>query len=172
MQIRLCLSNAALMVMAVLGAGCAATNQPPTALDNLTKVENLPGKPGCFWKSSFQGDWTVLNESTLIVHAPLPRDAYVVKLFEPVFSLGFKEALAFEDREHNGQICNNGDDYLVVPGFQPPQVPIVAIHALTPEQEDQLLQVAGKPLPKRHAAAAATPAPAAATAPTPAPAAN
>jgi hypothetical protein len=36
---------------------------------------------------SFQGDWTVLNDSTLIVHAPLPKDAYVIKLFEPVFSL-------------------------------------------------------------------------------------
>jgi hypothetical protein len=80
------------------------------------------------------------------------QDAYVIKLFEPVFSLSFKQGLGFEDREHSGQICNRGDDYLIVPEFQPAQVPIVAVHALTPDEEDALLQAAGKPLPKRHAA--------------------
>jgi hypothetical protein len=42
----------------------------------------------------------------------------------------------FEDKEQIGQICNNGDDYLVVPGWQPPQVPIVAVHALTMAEQD------------------------------------
>jgi hypothetical protein len=106
-------------------AGCSMTlPNPATAkLDNLTKVANLPGKPSCFWKSNFQGDWTVLNDSTLIVRAPLAKDAYVVKLFEPVFDLNFKQGLGFEDREHTGQICNSGDDYLLVPGWAPPEVP-------------------------------------------------
>lgn len=156
MQIPQLATLVAVNALALIGVGCAATSPPSpanAALEKLTKVENLPGKPGCFWKSSFQGDWTVLNESTLIVHAPMLNNAYVIKLFEPVFSLSFKQGLGFEDREHSGQICNNGDDYLVVPGFQPPQVPIVAVHALTPDQEDQLLQAAGKPLPKRRAAA-------------------
>jgi Family of unknown function (DUF6491) len=155
MQIRLLLINAAVGALAAIAVGCATTAQPPAStakLDNLTKVENLPGKPACFWKSSFQGDWTVLNDSTLIVHAPLPKDAYVIKLFEPVFSLSFKEGLGLEDREQTGQICNNGDDYLVVPGWQPPQVPIVAVHALTMAEQDQLLQAAGKPIPHSRAA--------------------
>ena len=155
MQIRPLLINAAVGALAAIAVGCATTAQPPASkanLDNLTKVENLPGKPGCFWKSSFQGDWTVLNDSTLIVHAPLPKDAYVIKLFEPVFSLSFKQGLGLEDREHTGQICNNGDDYLVVPGWQPPQVPIVAVHALTMAEQDQLLQAAGKPVPHPHTA--------------------
>jgi hypothetical protein len=151
MQIRPLLINAAVGALAAIAVGCATTAQPPpsskTNLDHLTKVENLPGKPACFWKSSFQGDWTVLNDSTLIIHAPLPKDAYVIKLFEPVFSLSFKEGLGLDDREHTGQICNNGDDYLLVPGWQPPQVPIVAVHALTMPEQDQLLQVAGKPVP-------------------------
>jgi hypothetical protein len=130
--------------------GCATTGprQHPSALDTLTKVENLPGKAGCFWRSNFQGDWTVLNDSTLIVRAPLPKDAYVVKLFEPVFELSFKQGLGFEDKEHTGQICNNGDDYLLVPGWQPPQVPIVAVHALTMAEQNQLLRAAGKPIPR------------------------
>jgi uncharacterized protein DUF6491 len=150
MQIRPPLINAAVGALAAIAVGCAISAQPPPSranLDNLTKVENLPGKPGCFWKSSFQGDWTVLNDSTLIVHAPLPKDAYVIKLFEPVFNLSFKEGLGFEDREQTGQICNDGDDYLLVPGWQPPQVPIVAVHALTMAEQDQLLQAAGKPVP-------------------------
>jgi len=137
--------------LAAVGAGCTTTAQAPTShsdLDVLTKLENLPGKPGCFWKSSFQGDWTVLNDSTLIVHAPLPKDIYVIKLFEPVFSLSFKEGLGFEDREHSGQICNTGDDYLLVPGWQPPQVPIVAVHSLTTAEEERLLRAAGKAVPR------------------------
>ena len=143
------------MLSAALG-GCATAGRParpPSALDILTRPENLPGKPGCFWKSNFQGDWTVLNDSTLIVHAPMARDAYVVKLFVPVFDLGFKEALGFEDRTHSGQICDNGDASLEVPGWQPPQVPILAVHSLTPAEEDQLLRTAGKPLPHRKPAA-------------------
>jgi hypothetical protein len=149
MSIRKFCLDAAVAVLAVITVGCASTpHTPATALDNLTKVENLPGKPACFWKSNFQGDWTVLNDSTLIVHAPLPKDIYVIKLFEPVFSLKFKEGLGLDDREHTGQICNDGDDYLLVPGWQPPQVPIVAVHALTTEEQAHLLQVAGKPVPK------------------------
>ncbi|HEY3850937.1 MAG TPA: DUF6491 family protein, partial [Steroidobacteraceae bacterium] len=109
MQIRPLLIKAAVGALAAIAVGCATTAQSPQAkaLDNLTKVENLPGKGGCFWKSNFQGDWTVLNDSTLIVHAPLPKDAYVIKLFEPVFDLSFKQGLGFEDREHTGQICND-----------------------------------------------------------------
>jgi hypothetical protein len=144
-------------VLVATAAGCAGTlhtPKTPSALDVITKVENLPGTPGCFWKSSFQGDWTVLNDSTLIVRAPLPKDIYVIKLFAPVFSLNFKEGLGFEDREHSGQICNDGDDYLLVPGWQPPQVPIVAVHALTPADQDRLLRVAGQPLPSATKAAA------------------
>jgi hypothetical protein len=147
--------QAVVAALTLAGGGCASTGQPPSstaALDNLTKVDNLPGKPACFWKSSFEGDWTVLNESTLIVHAPLPKDIYVIKLFEPVFGLKFKEGLALEDREHTGQICNDGDDYLLVPGWQPHQVPIIAVHALTTEEQAHLLQAAGNAVPKQPTA--------------------
>jgi hypothetical protein len=148
MQIRPLLISCVVGTLAAMAVGCATTAQPSSRvkLDHLTKLENLPGKPACFWKSNFHGDWTVLNDSTLIVQAPLPKDVYVIKLFEPVFDLSFKERLGFEDREHTGQICNDGDDYLVVPDWQPPQVPIVAVHALTMAERDQLLQAAGKPV--------------------------
>jgi len=160
MPIRQLLLPSACGVLAALAAGCAATAHAPPAvgsLDYLTKVENLPGKAACFWKSSFQGDWTVLNDSTLIVHAPLPKDVYVIKLFEPVIDLGFKESLGLEDKEGTGQICNNGVAYLVVPGWQPPQVPIVAVHALTLAEQAQLLQAAGKPVPHSRTGTQAPP---------------
>jgi len=162
-KIRLPLINAAMIVVAAaILASCATTAAPSASgakavLASATKLENLPGKPACFWKSNFQGDWTVLDDSTLIVRAPLAKDAYVVKLFEPVFNLSFKQGLGFEDREHVGQICNNGDDYLLVPGWQPPQVPIIAVRALTKEEEDRLLVAAGLPVPRAHATAQAMP---------------
>jgi hypothetical protein len=89
--------------------------------------------------------------------AAMREDIYVVKLFEPVFNLSFKQGLGFEDQEHTGQICNDGDDYLLVPGWQPPRVPIVAVHALTMDQQDQLLRAAGKPVPRPRAAAQPAP---------------
>lgn len=63
-----------------------------------------------------------------------------------------------EDGAHTGQICNNGDDYLVVPGWQQPQVPILAVHALTAAEQDELLRAAGKPAPpaRCHATSAPT----------------
>lgn len=154
--------DAAVGAMAAVALGCATTAQPPPSgakpanpskLANLTKAANLPGKPACFWKANFQGDWTVLNDSTLIVHAALPQDAYVIKLFEPVFGLGFRLRLGFVDREHTGQICDQGDDYLQVPGGQPPQVPITAVRALTASEQNELLQAAGMPVPHSHSAA-------------------
>jgi hypothetical protein len=161
MQFHPLLIKVTLGALAAVAVGCATTAQPPpsrTNLDNLTKLENLPGKPGCFWKSNFQGDWTVLNESTLIVRAPLPKNVYVIKLFEPVFDLSFKQGLGFDDKEHTGQICNNGDDYLIVPGWQPPQVPIVAVHALMMAEQNQLLRAAGKPVPQSNTATQPAPA--------------
>ena len=146
--------KAAASLLTVTGvSGCATmAHAPPSQarLAHLTKLGNLPGKPACFWKANFQGDWTVLNDSTLIVQAPLPKDAYVIKLFEPVFDLSFKQRLGFVDRERTGQICNDGDDYLLVPGWQPPEVPITAVKALTMSEQNELLQAAGMPVPHPH----------------------
>lgn len=153
MDVRPLLLQAAIVLSATGVAGCVTTAHAPPSeakLASLTKLANLPGKPACFWKANFQGDWTVLNDSTLIVQAPLPKNAYVIKLFEPVFDLSFKQRLGFLDREHTGQICNDGDDYLLVPGWQPPQVPITAVRALTTAQRNELLQAAGMPVPHPH----------------------
>ena len=103
----------------------------------------LLGKPGCFYLRTFN-DWTVLDESNLLVHAPLEKNAYQVKLFQPVFGLGFHIALGFEDVEHTGRICDASRDYLVVRDYTPPRIPIVAVRELTMDEQAQLLKAAGK----------------------------
>jgi hypothetical protein len=148
------LLSAAVGILITVAAACSTIGHPSPSqakLANLTELANLPGKPACFWKSNFQGDWTVLNDSTLIVRAPLRKNFYVIKLFEPVFDLSFKQRLGFVDREHTGQICNDGDDYLVVPGWQQPQVPITAVRALTTAEGSELLRAAGMSAPHPHA---------------------
>lgn len=85
------------------------------------------------------------------MHAPLQQDAYLVKLFEPVFDLSFHLNLGFEDVERTGQICNDADDYLIVRGYVPPRVPIVAVHKITMAEQAALLRSAGNKVASRKA---------------------
>lgn len=117
-------------------------------------LATLPGKPACFWLRNFDGSWTVLNDSELIVHAPLQSRPYLIKLFEPVMGLRFHERLGFEDTGHTGMICNDSMDDLVVPHWQPHRVPITAVRALTKPQADHLLaenhiEVPARPQPHK-----------------------
>ena len=101
----------------------------------------LPGTDACVFLSNIE-DWQVIDDSTLIVYAPLPKDAYLLKLFEPVPDLDFRNRVGFDDADHNGQICGNGTDYLVLRGEVPRRVPIVAFRKLTLDQAKQLLPAA------------------------------
>ncbi|MGH8141085.1 MAG: DUF6491 family protein [Steroidobacteraceae bacterium] len=136
---------AAALAVAVVAAvaGCASSAQ-------LSKEQAaLPGKPACFFLANFQGDWTVLNDTSLIVSIPpSARDAYLIKLFEPIYSLRFQEHLGFQDVEHSGQICNGSDDKLVVRERGQPPVPIVAVRQITPLEQRQLLRAAGLKVPR------------------------
>jgi hypothetical protein len=102
----------------------------------------LPGIDACVFISEVF-NWTVVDQSTLIVYAPMPKDAYLLKLFEPVPDLNFKERVGFEDSDHTGMLCGNGADYLVLrDDIGPRRVPIVAFRKLTPEQLKQFLPAA------------------------------
>lgn len=101
----------------------------------------LPGKPACIFSSSVQ-DWVVLDDQTLIVHAPLRKDPYLIKLFSPIIGLQFHESIGFLDGDHNGQLCSTGDS-IVVQGAQPQRSPILAVRLLTPAQATQLETRAG-----------------------------
>jgi hypothetical protein len=99
----------------------------------------LPGTEACIFTVNLN-DWTVIDNSTLIVYAPLRKDPYLVKLFAPIFDLQFRESLGFEDIEHNGQLCK--DDYVVARGDAPQRTPITAVRALTPDQAKQIIAAA------------------------------
>lgn len=139
---------------AVLGA-CASSpsSQGAGVAANLgskrQETAALPGKPGCFWLSNFDGSWTVLNPSELIVYAPLYSKPYLIKLFEPVPVLKFRERLGFLNSEHTGMICDGTMDDLVVPDWQPARIPIVAVRELTAAQAQQLMAANHIELPRR-----------------------
>jgi hypothetical protein len=119
---------AAFMGCATNGAGTARVPPPP-----------LPGTEACIFTVNLN-DWTVVDNSTLIVYAPMRKDPYLVKLFAPIFDLQFRESIGFEDIEHNGQLCR--DDYVVARGDAPQRTPIIAVRALTPDQAKQIIAAA------------------------------
>jgi len=126
------------------GAGVAAALRSPSP-----KTASLPGTPGCFWLSNFDGSWTVLNDSELIIYAPLYSQPYLIKLFEPVPTLRFREVLGFADAQRTGMICNDTMDDLVVPHWEPHRVPIVAVRKLTVPEAKRLLAENHIKLPSR-----------------------
>jgi hypothetical protein len=138
---------------ALLGCATHPTRSPAPSTASAAaagaKTAALPGKPGCFWLQNFDGSWTVLNNSELIVYAPVFSRPYLIKLFEPVLTLKFAQRLGFVDVEHSGMICNSAMDELIVPHWQPRRVPIVAVRQLTRPQERQLLVENHLAVPKK-----------------------
>jgi hypothetical protein len=128
-------ASALLSPLILLAAGCATNG---TATPHAPPPP-LPGTEACIFTVNLN-DWTVIDNSTLIVYAPLRKAPYLVKLFSPIFDLQFRESLGFEDIEHNGQLCK--DDYVVARGDSPNRTSIIAVRALTPEQARQMIAAA------------------------------
>jgi hypothetical protein len=125
-----------LSLAAVAAAGCVAGGAPRQS------ATNLPGTEACIFTSTLS-DWTVLDESTLIVYAPMRKDPYLIKLFAPVIGLDFHQTLGFEHTAHSGELCRG--DELIIRGSSPQRMGIVAVRALTPEQAKELRTAAHKP---------------------------
>jgi hypothetical protein len=141
----------ALAVGALAAGGCAAMRA-----QSAPAAAPLPGTDACVFIRDVY-DWVVVDTTTLIVYAPMRTDPYLLKLFAPVFDLDFRQRVGFEDAEHNGQLCGNGTDYLVIRDETGPErVPIVAFRKITPDQAKQLL-AAGRPAASTPAAAKAAP---------------
>jgi hypothetical protein len=125
-------------------SGCASTHaqtanaqSPPSA-----PVADLPtiGTEACFWIRDVR-HWDVIDPSTLIVYAPMPKEAYLVKLLQPIPDLSFHLALGFEDTDHMGRVCRIGS--LVSVGQPMPwRAPVAAVRALTPDEVKQLKNAA------------------------------
>lgn len=111
--------------------------------DAYGQTDQLPGTSACFRVRDVRS-WTVLDDSTLIVQAPMARNSYLVKLFRPVQSLGFETRLGFQDVSRMGRICDRNRDNLLVQGPMPARVPIVAVRQLTDAQRTRLVASAGR----------------------------
>jgi Family of unknown function (DUF6491) len=136
-------------LLGTLLAGCASAPAQTTGAGARHAAAALPGTPGCFWLRNFDGSWTALSQTELIVYAPLTGDnAYYIKLFEPVINLQFDERLGFEDFAHSGQICDGAADFLIVPNYAPHRITIVAVRHLSRPEIVQLLRSHGQKVPK------------------------
>jgi len=120
------------VVMSLASLACASGGAPTPQRSSAP----LPGTEACIFTANLY-DWTVLDDSTLIVYAPLHREPYLVKLFAPMFDLPFRQTLGFEDTEHNGELCKG--DYVVMRGEIPQRMSILSVRALTPAQAKQLI---------------------------------
>ena len=130
------------LLVLITGGLAACASQTPAPSHPGARTAALPGKDACFWTRSLE-DWTVLDDSTLIVHAPLAQDAYLVKLFAPITGLAFHERLGFEGGDGDpGQICSQ-NAYVVAGGEIPQREPITAVRALTPGDAKKMLSTAG-----------------------------
>src|SRR5579885_187725 len=96
---------AASLVLTAL-AGCAGTRP---AAPSASSTASLPGRPACFWRRDFKGDWQVLNNSALIVYAPPTgkENAYYLRLVQPVVGLQFNWRLGLDNFSSSGRICGN-----------------------------------------------------------------
>src|SRR5579863_946989 len=126
-RLALAVAVAVLTASGCTAGGSSATHAPPAP---------LPGTEACIFTVNLY-DWTVLDDTTLIVYAPVHKEPYLVKLFAPVFDLSFHQTLGFEGVEHNGQLCKG--DYVLVRGELPQRMSISSIRALTPDQAKQLI---------------------------------
>lgn len=141
----------------VLGFGLLGLCLVGCASQPRHELANLPGKNACFWTRTIF-DWTVINDSTILVHAPSPRDAYLIKLFYPIPGLTLDEiSLGFQGGDGEpGQFCRE-NGYVISPGPVREREPVIAVQAITPGEAKQLLASAGGRAPHRMASKAATP---------------
>jgi hypothetical protein len=137
-------ARSAVLSLLSLASGACATGGAP-----VPHAAALPGTEACIFTANLF-DWTVLDESMLIVYAPLHREPYLVKLFAPMFDLTFRETLGFEDTEHNGQLCKG--DYVIARGDVPQRMTISSVRALTQAEAKQLIADSKHPAPKPAAA--------------------
>lgn len=125
---------------ALLGCASAPEGYATESAATGREIAALPGKPGCFWLTGFDGSWTVLTDSELIVYDTVFSRPYLMKLFEPVPEFKFRHQIGFgvypPDRH---RICTDSRDYLLLPRWRAWSDMIVAVRELTVPEERQLL---------------------------------
>src|SRR5579864_2737172 len=96
-------------------AGCTTSSTPAA------KSSSLPGTDACIFQVNLW-DFTVLDDSRLIVYGASHHDAYLLKLFAPITALTFRQTIGFESLGASDQLCRG--DYVIARGDIPERMPI------------------------------------------------
>jgi len=67
------------------------------------------------------GQYRALDQNNVVIWAPGRRDAYLVELSMPLFSLESAFQLAMIDRDHDGRLCGFSMDRIGVKDFGRPE---------------------------------------------------
>jgi hypothetical protein len=117
-----------LCALAITLSACASRPRPDLA--------NLPGTDACFWTANVR-DWTVIDNTTLVVDAPGAGNVYLVKLIFPLPGLQYHEGLSLHARAGYGRICSNGAS-VSVGGSVPENRAIIAVRHLSAAEAARL----------------------------------
>jgi hypothetical protein len=142
-----------LLLAVMSAAGCATRSAQSNPAS-----DGLPGTQDCVYVLYIQ-NFDIIDPATLIVYAPNPKDAFLIKLSQPVPDLNSRENIKFEAGHHDGRICGvDGDTLVRTPA--PQRVPVSAVRALRAAEVKQLKAAAKGVVAPPPAAAPAGPAPA------------
>jgi Family of unknown function (DUF6491) len=154
------LHYAALMLALVGAAGCAASHARSSSTSGASG--GLPGRQQCVEILYIQ-NWDVIDPNTLIVYAPEPKDAFLVKVVEPVSNLSARDSIGFSSGTHDGKLCGVEGDVMVRESLHDP---VSAVRSLRGGEVRQLKASAARRVATPAAAApAASTTPAASAAP-------
>lgn len=93
----------------------------------------------CIYQRSIY-DWKALDRYNLLVWAPSRNHPYHVELDNACFELRWANTIAFYSRGFDDRICGFGGDKIIVGGRFPEHCSIGAIHKLTPDSAQELIE--------------------------------
>jgi hypothetical protein len=101
---------ASFAVLGALALGACATK--PYVPTGAAAVPSPPGKEECVWFNMVSG-WGEVDRDRLLLYGP-GNTTYLATLAIPETNLTWDWAVGFQDRDHDGRICGNGFDEIVV----------------------------------------------------------
>lgn len=101
---------ACLAALSTLALGACATK--PYTPTGAAAVPSPPGKEDCVWFRMMSG-WGAVDRDRLLLYGP-GNTTYLATLAIPATDLTWDWSIGFLDRDHDGRICGNGFDEILV----------------------------------------------------------
>ncbi len=126
------------LLAATLLAACAVPAAKPA---DATTAAVSARPEDCIFASVIT-DWADLDKERLILYGPGTGQPYLAQLEFPSNELPFNMRIGVLDSDHNGMICGNGFDSILIPGGLPDRIRIISLHKLSREEAKQMLAAA------------------------------